>query len=204
MSLAELSVIISILALLLSGLTAWLTLLQRGTLQMTRPTFVGFVRESGGEPKIFLRALLYATGKRGYIVEGLYLSVRHEKEEFCQIFSFWTVRQEGRMAIGGGLKVDEDGISADFHFLPPKDEHGFAFLAGGYEIAVFAQIAGNTSSMVLALFKLSLSDGQARAMKTNSRNSVFFTWHPHLEEYQGYVAAAPVREFFDPGLSSLK
>jgi hypothetical protein len=64
--------LISAISLVLSITVAWLTLLRRGTLGMTQPMLVGFLHEAE-EPKIFLRAMLYATGKRGHIVEALYL-----------------------------------------------------------------------------------------------------------------------------------
>jgi hypothetical protein len=189
MSLSGVSIVVSILALTVSVLTAWFTLLRRGSLYMTRPSFVGFVWESGGEPKIFFRSFLYATGKRGYVVEALYLDIKRDHAEY--VFSFWTVRQEGRMAIGGGLKVGEDGVSADFHFLPPKDAHDFEFSAGRYDIAVYAGIAGRTTPILLYKFSLSLSEQQAGAMGPNMVNSIFFTWQPERGSYHSYIAEPP-------------
>ena len=54
---------------------------------MTRPTIVCFAREASAEhaevtPKVFLRALLYTTAKRGLVVENLFLdssAVRRHK-----------------------------------------------------------------------------------------------------------------------------
>jgi hypothetical protein len=64
--------VISAVSLILSITVAWLTLFRRGTLGMTQPMLVGFLHE-GAQAKIFYRAMLYATGKRGHIVEALYL-----------------------------------------------------------------------------------------------------------------------------------
>ena len=190
MSISVASILISIAALVVSALTAWFTLFRRGHLRMTRPGFVGFVWDApGGEPKIFLRSFLYATGKRGYVVEALYLNVMREHVE--HIFSFWTVRQEGRMAIGGGLKVGEDGVPADFHFLPPKDAHDFAFSAGRYDIAVYVGIAGRTSPALLYKFSLNLSEEQVDAMRPNMVNSIFFNWQPERGSYHSYIAEPP-------------
>lgn len=69
-------IVLSIVSLAISVIVAWLTLLRRGTLRMTQPVQIAFVYENGTKPKIFLRTLLYATGKRGYIIEGLYLKVK--------------------------------------------------------------------------------------------------------------------------------
>lgn len=91
-----LSIIVAILALVVSSLTAWLTLLRKGQILMTQPTVIyfgpdgGFHAMSVVEPvsrralknsdsdkphisiehhtppiKIYLRTLLYSTGKRG-------------------------------------------------------------------------------------------------------------------------------------------
>ncbi len=183
------SLLISILALIVSIVTAWLTLFRRGQLRMTRPVFVGFVWESSGEPKIFLRAMLYATGKRGYMVEALYLKVRCHKIE--HVFSFWTLRQDGRMTIGSGTRVGEEGVSADFHFLPPKDAHDFKFLAGEYDIAVYARIVNRDSPTLLSKLRLNLSEDQARAMRPNMMNSVFFNWQPERGSYHSYIQGPP-------------
>lgn len=184
------SLLISILALIVSITTAWLTLLRRGRLRMTRPVFVGFVWVTpGGEPKIFLRAMLYATGKRGYVIEALYLKVRCNETE--HMFSFWTLRQDSRMTIGSGMRVGEDGVSADFHFLPPRDAHGFQFLTGEYDIAVYARIVNATSPVLLSRCRLSLSEEQANAMRPNMMNGVFFSWRPEQRSYHSYIDSPP-------------
>lgn len=71
---SSISLAVSVLALAISGLTAWLTLLRKGTVLMTQPTVIFFGPDGGpksDEPhwKVYLRALLYATSKRGRIVE---------------------------------------------------------------------------------------------------------------------------------------
>src|SRR5215210_4487155 len=71
---------ISTLALLVSGLTAWFTLLHRGDLRMTKPTVV-FFRPDGGHHdkphlKVFLRTLLYSRSRRAPSARVLALVVR--------------------------------------------------------------------------------------------------------------------------------
>src|SRR5271166_557710 len=80
------SILISAVSLLLSITVAVLTLFRRGNLGMTQPMLIGFLFEKE-EPKIFFRAMLYSTGKRGHIIEALYLKVHHG--ESTQTFSFW-------------------------------------------------------------------------------------------------------------------
>lgn len=111
------SILISAVSLLLSIAVAVLTL-QRGKLRMTRPTLVGFLYEDE-QPKVFLRTMLVATGKKGHIVEGLYLKVR--RGESAQTFNFWMYGQTRPEMIGSGLRVSEDGASFNHYFLPPRD-----------------------------------------------------------------------------------
>src|SRR5437588_12626809 len=62
---------ISCLALLVSGITAWLTFFRKGELVMTQPTVVFFgpdgSRFDSDKNKIYLRTLLYSTAKRGQV-----------------------------------------------------------------------------------------------------------------------------------------
>src|SRR5208337_5272248 len=85
----DLSTVISVVSLVVSVTVAILTLLWRGTLRMTQPVQVAFVYENDTKAKIFLRTLLYATGKRGYVIEGLYLKVK-EPDSSTQTFGFWA------------------------------------------------------------------------------------------------------------------
>jgi TonB family protein len=64
----SISALLSVLSFVVSITVAWLTLFRRGRLYMTQPVQIAFVFE-GDKPKVFLRTLLYATGKRGYVVE---------------------------------------------------------------------------------------------------------------------------------------
>ena len=73
-----LSLAISTLSLAVSATTAWLTLFRRGTVKMTQPTVIYFgpdaPRSGGGTglPKVFLRTLLFATSKRGRVIESMH------------------------------------------------------------------------------------------------------------------------------------
>jgi len=178
------SIIISAISLLLSATVAVLTLFRRGKLCVTRPMLVGFLHE-GTEPKIFLRLMLYATGKRGWIIEALYLRVqRGDGEE--QVFSFWMHGETEALRIGSGLKVGEDGTSANHHFLPPKDS-SFRFLAGEYVIKLHASIVNRKAAVSLSEIRLSLTDELASALTDPSRG-VLFTWQPNLHRYQGNIS----------------
>jgi len=63
----SLALVVSFLALAVSTLTAWLTLLRRGEIRMTLPTLIYFGPDGGSRAeappeKGFLRTLLYSTG----------------------------------------------------------------------------------------------------------------------------------------------
>jgi len=180
------SLAVSTLSLLLSLTVAWLTLLRRGTVRITRPKLVGFLSEEG-QPKVFLRALLYATGKRGHIVEDLFLIVR--RGEVSQLFGFWMYGERKSEMIGSGLKISEDGVAFNYYFLPPKDS-GFCFLSGEYFIKIHAKILNRDKPLVLCAVKLSLSDELAVAFADPS-TGVLFTWMPDSDAYRSDLHAAP-------------
>ncbi|MGA3133650.1 MAG: hypothetical protein ABSD59_23030, partial [Terracidiphilus sp.] len=104
---------ISAVSLILSVTVAWLTLFRRGTLGMTQPMLIGFLHEAE-QAKIFYRAMLYATGKRGHIVEALYLRVKRGNR--TDTFNFWMYGETKDLKIGSGLRVGEDGVSFNHHF----------------------------------------------------------------------------------------
>ena len=76
------STTISVLALVISGITMWMNVLRRGALRMTRPTFISFNYDQVGrngrliKPKIFVRGLLYSTGARGRVVQNMFVTLR--------------------------------------------------------------------------------------------------------------------------------
>jgi hypothetical protein len=71
------SVGIAALALIISTTTAYLTLLREGKLTMTQPSFIAFF---GNHPadgtKVYLRTMLYATAKKGKVVEHMLFGAR--------------------------------------------------------------------------------------------------------------------------------
>lgn len=184
-----LSLIVACLAFGVSAVTAWLTLVRRGNLRMTRPSLVGFLYDQpAGEPKVFFRSLLFTTGKRGHIVESLYLRVR--RDESSQVLNFWMYGDSRPLLIGSGLRVTEDGIAANHHFLPSKDENSFAFVAGEYVIEVYGRIILASTPVLLSSVKLTLTDELALALR-NKSNGVMFTWGPDSQKYRAHVSTKP-------------
>jgi hypothetical protein len=91
LKIGNVGLLISIAALVLSGVTAWLTLLGRSRILMTQPTVIFFGPDGGPksshspEAKVFLRTLLYSSGKRGHVVE--YMFLREHRGETRQNFN---------------------------------------------------------------------------------------------------------------------
>jgi hypothetical protein len=183
---ASASLLISVVSLLLSLTVAWLSLFRRGKLGMTQPMLIGFLHE-GDQPKVFFRAMLYATGKRGHIIEALYLKVR--QGESTQTFNFWMYGETKELKIGSGLRVGEDGISFNHHFLPPKNA-SFSFLAGEQVIDAYARILNRKAPVLLSTVRLSVSHELATALLQRT-NGVLFTWGPDACCYMPHVETAP-------------
>jgi hypothetical protein len=176
---------VSVVAVLISGITAWRTLSQRGNLQMTQPAIVAFLHNPPGEGsnvKVVLRALVYSTGKRGHIVEAIYLNVR--RGGVAQVFNFWGYgNQAGALVAGGGLRIGEDGVVYNHHFLPPRNQRDFQFAAGEYQLEVYATVANRSSPTRLYRLHLSLNEEWSRTMQGRSAG-VVFSWQPDTQDYQ--------------------
>jgi hypothetical protein len=142
--------------MLLSLTVAWFTF-RRGSIGMTRPSLIAFLSEEG-QPKIFMRALLYASGKRGHIVESLYLKVR--RGHVSQVFDFWMYGESRAEFVGSGLRVGEEGVASNHYFLPPK-QPSFEFLAGQYVIEVHPKIS-NAAETACAYQSRPFSVGRVR------------------------------------------
>ena len=182
------SIIISVAALAVSVTTAWLTLLRRGTIQMTQPTLVFFGPDgNGGDPKVFLRTLLYSTAKRGQIVENMFIKLhRHES---VQTFNIW-VYGDGPLARGSGLFVGENGVACNHHFLLPKDGTDFQWLPGEYVVEARASLVGRRRSLLLCSIRLNLTDQQAAMMRAG-RFGVYFDWGPDSGSYHSHLDERP-------------
>jgi hypothetical protein len=177
-------ILISVVSLLLSLTVAWLTLFRRGTLGMTKPMLIGFLYENE-QPKVFFRAMLYATGKRGHIIEALYVKVGNGK--LIQTFNFWMYGETKELKIGSGLRVGEDGVSFNHHFMPSKNVSVVAFPEGEYAMDVYARVLNRETPILLSTVKLSLTRELAEALIDHAKG-VLFTWGPDSQHYRGDVS----------------
>ena len=187
------SVTISILALCVSVVTAWLTLFRRGTVKMTQPTVIYFgpdtprSRDDAPLPKVFLRTLLFSTSKRGRVVESMHVAL--SRNETHQNFNVWVYGDE-RLVRGSGLFVGESGLSANHHFLAPRDGSSFHFTEGRYQMEVFAQLLGGRKKIMLFAQALEISPEIATQL-AQPDCGLYFDWGPDSSRYLPHVDKRP-------------
>ncbi len=180
---------VSALALAVSATTAWLSLFRRGTVKMTQPTVIYFgpdaprARESAPPPKVFLRTLLFATSKRGRIIESMHVSLA--RNETHQTFNIWVYGEE-KLVRGSGLFVGESGVTANHHFLTPKDATSFQFSAGHYRLDVYARLLGDNKPKLLFSQALEVTPDVAATLK-ESGTGLYFDWGADSSRYLPHV-----------------
>ena len=173
---------LAVFSLVVSSVTAWLTLFRRGTVKMTRPTIIFLGPDSVDDtesvpaPKVYLRALLFATSKRGQIIENMHVSMT--RNETRQNFAFWVYGDE-KLVRGSGLFVGETGVATNHHFLTPKDGSNFQFVEGAYVLNVHAKLLGETTPKILVSEHLEIGREDAIALKERDVG-LYFDWGPEL------------------------
>jgi hypothetical protein len=184
---------ISLVALVVSLTTAWLTWFRRGELKMTQPTVLFFgpdgVPRQGQRRhlKVFLRTLLYSTSHRGQTVESLHVNL--QRGESRQNFSIWVYGDE-RLARGSGLFVPQDGIACNHHFLLPEDGSDFPLLAGEYLLRVYAKKVNEPTAKELIKIRLYLSEQHAAELR-DENTGIYFDWGPDQQTYQPHIEKRP-------------
>jgi hypothetical protein len=180
---------ISISALAISLVTAWLTLFRRGTLRMTQPTVIYLGpdalrnQEVVAPPKVYIRTLLFSTAKRGRVVESMHVCVA--RNETRQNFNIW-VHGDDKLVRGSGLFVGETGVSANHHFLTPKDGGDFRFTQGVYTLTVHAKLLGDNKSQCLFSQSLEISREHAAELQEPGAG-LYFDWGPDSGRYIPHV-----------------
>lgn len=182
------ALIISVLALMVSVITAWLTLLHRGKIRMTQPTVIFFGPDGrNGPPKLFLRTLLYSTSRRGQVIKSMH--VRVIRGESAQNFNIW-VYGDDILVRGSGLFVGQQGVGMNHHFLLPKDGTNFQFFEGDYNICIYITLVNKSKPILLDIISVNLSLAQSNAIiKENA--GIFFDWGPDQNDYQSHIDYGP-------------
>ena len=193
------SLAVSVLALAVSATTAWLTLFRRGTVRMTQPTVIYFgpdkprMGDQATPQKVHLRTLLFATSRRGRVVESMHVSLA--RAETIQTFNVWVhggrSDGSGELVRGSGLFVGETGIATDHHFLPPPDEH-FRFSTGHYRLTVYAKILGDKAPLVLSNQQLEVTAALAAQLERPGAG-LYFDWGPESSRYLPHINVRPLQ-----------
>jgi len=147
---------------------------------MAQPTLISFSydgREDYDVPKVMLRALIYATGKRGHLIENMFLNLHHQGRKHG--FAVWGFA-EGKLDRGGGLFVPDTGVVA-YHHFNPIDEFDFRFTPGEYQIEVFGAVVGRKAS--LKLFSGTVRMDHVKALEPST--VYYFNWDPADRRYNG-------------------
>ena len=128
------------------------------------------------------------------------------RNETVQNFNIW-VYGESRLVRGSGLFVGEDGVSANHHFLTPKDVSSFAFVAGDYQIELFAKILGDKVERCMWSQKVQIAATQAELLMAKDAG-IYFDWGPDSKRYVAHVETKPPspspEEFFRLFLPALE
>jgi len=184
---------ISVVALVVSCVTAWLTFFKSGKVKMTQPTVIFFGLESPRSkeevllPKIFLRTLLFSTSRRGRVIECMHVAL--SRNETLQNFNIW-VYGDDRLVRGSGLFLGETGIAANHHFLVPNDSTSFRFVEGRFKLEVFARLLGNKAQTLLFSQNLEISRDTAASL-AEPKAGLYFDWGPDSNRYMPHVDQRP-------------
>jgi hypothetical protein len=179
------SITISSLALLISGITFWLTYLRRGTVKMTQPTtiYLGNDKADVKLPKVYLRTLLYSTSKKGQIIESFYIKLK--RGETSQNFNIWVYGND-KLYRGSGLFVGQEGVTFYHHFLLPKDGTDYHFLPGDYNLEVYCKLVDSKKQKKLLSISLNLTDNESRELQDISKG-LYFDWGPDSNNYNKLI-----------------
>jgi hypothetical protein len=177
------AIVTSVLALVVSMITAWLTLFHRGRLRMTTPSMIAFGYDAGRapgvfEPKVMVRCLLFSTGERGNAIETLFLRLR--RGDSAYLFGVWGL-QATTLERGGGLFVGRTGVTAWHHFVATSAACDFRFELGPYDLEVWARVDGQERATQLWAARVSLQE-HAALTRHDGREQVWFDREPESGE----------------------
>jgi hypothetical protein len=118
------------------------------------------------------------------------------RNETRQNFNIW-VHGGDKLVRGSGLFVGETGVSAEHHFLTPKDGEEFRFTEGEYILAVHVKLLGEARVKTLLSQPLVISGEHAAALQSPG-TGLYFDWGPDFGRYIPHVEKrAPTPEADD-------
>ena len=178
------SIVISIIALILSLSTFWLTKIKRGTIKMTRPTVIFFGPDGSGEEhkKVFVRTLLYSTSEKGKYVQNMFVCL--QRGESIQNFNVWVYDNNG-LTRGSGLFVNRNGIACNHHFLLPNDGSIYNFLSGEYILQIYVETVDKKPKKIFEQ-KLVLTNQQEKEIAEKNAG-IYYDWAPNTQSYFSHL-----------------
>lgn len=184
MTLSTISPIASAAALVLSVFTLWFTALRRGTVRSTHPAIIAvrydFVGRKVPQAKVFMRMLLFSTGKRGHVVETLFLRVKEGGR--LSEFSFWGYGDKDDLMAGSGLFVPETGVATNHHFNPLDAENVFLFSGGKYSFELVAKLVGRKRLLSLWTIEVEMP-AKIYSSTITADTMVMYSWSPEQGRY---------------------
>jgi hypothetical protein len=181
------SLAISLASASVAAFTAWRTHMHRGKVAMTRPTLIALAFDVGSpgnvsSPKIYLRALLYCTGKRGHVIESMHAVLKLGTSQ--QIFSFWALG-EPTLSRGSGVYVPDTGAVFHHHFLLADKGRAFEFdfLPGKHALEIFGTPVYRKTPIRLLSVDLEITKHQADHLNSDRAHAVYYDWNPETEGY---------------------
>lgn len=191
-SIQVISAFLSFFALIISGITFWMTLYRKGKIKMTQPSqiFLGVDGDElngrkGSSPKVVLSALLYSTAKKGWVIEGLFVKVSHNDSQYN--FDVWVHydRISQKLVRSSGLLVDGMGVATSHHFLLNPIHNRFEFNTGEYTLEFCVKLVGKIKTKVLNKTTLYISESETKKLKKS--RGIYFDWASNSNKYTSYV-----------------
>lgn len=186
------ALVVSILAFVMSVITTWLTIFYSGKLKISHPSVIFFGPDAGyGPPKIFLRAILYSTSRRGQIIESMHAKLR--RSGTTQIFNIWVYGETNDLKRGSGLYVSKEGVVYNHHFALPKENAKFEWQEGEYVIELYSKVVTENKPSLILSQRLNLPEKYATQLQeTNS--GLYFDWEPESQVYSLHIDTKYVKD----------
>lgn len=155
-----------------------------GVVKMTRPSVIFFGSDGieKNDKKVFIRTLLYSTSDKGQYIQNMF--IRLQREETVQDFNVWVYDDKG-LVRGSGLFISKTGLSANHHFLMPKDGVSYEFFPGSYLLQLFVETVNKTSAKIFEQV-LIITPEQHKAMSEKSIG-LYYDWAPNTGNYLAHL-----------------
>ena len=180
------AVLLSALALLLSGIALYVVNFWKGKIRCSKPKqfFFGYANEDKTTANVSVQCFMHSTGIVGQVIDHMFLEV--EQGETKQAFTSWSAgtnpNNRARLA---GFKVPRDGHSIDFIFFTPPQSKNFRFSKGNLTARLKVRLSGSKKYETLFEEKFKLEENLYTAIDT--LNLAVFELGSTGESYHSYA-----------------